>query len=63
MSALFSTPDTSNAPPVIEEEEDPSEEERRRRARDLATRGRRATILTQGGPQEANVERRTLLGG
>lgn len=61
MSALFQSPKGPREPKPAEEE--PDEDERRRRARDFATRGRRATILTQGGPQEANVERRSLLGG
>lgn len=63
MGALFQKPQKAPKPdkePEIEEDDD---DERRRRAREIATRGRRSTILTSGGPQEAVVSRSTLLGG
>ncbi len=62
MSALFSSPKQPREQKIVEDEE-VDEDERRRRARAFATKGRRANILTAGGPQSANVERRSLLGG
>ncbi len=61
MASVFKGPQKAprERKPEIEETDD---DERRERARDIANRGRRATILTRGGPQEANV-RRTILGG
>ena len=63
MSGIFKGPQKAPREDKTPVEEPEDDDERRRRARDIATRGRRSTILTQGGPQEANVVRRTLLGG
>ena len=63
MSAIFKGPQKAPREDKTPVEEPEDDDERRRRARDIATRGRRSTILTQGGPQEAVVNRSTLLGG
>ena len=63
MGGLFQKPQKAPKPdekPEIEEDDD---DERRRRAREIASRGRKSTILTSGGPQEAVVSRASLLGG
>ena len=62
MSGIFKGPQKAPREDKTPIEEPEDDDERRRRARDIATRGRRSTILTQGGPQEAIV-RKSLLGG